>query len=162
MNRTRPQTVAGFFLVALIFVYAFASYLNTSADLLLPIGNITIFTFALVDLLVLGWVFAISPRLPKVTKKDNAALVTASSNPLPPLAAARTVAFALAGSRVGSLLAGGYLGLGIVDFQKLHAVAYLDHAKRSLLMAVLSLGLVLVSIWLERKCSPPKPNISED
>lgn len=158
MSRTSVQTIAGVFTVTACLVYAVASYLNSSADFLLPVGVTTTLTFAIVDLLILGWVIAISPRLPKVAKKDKQAVITLSNKPLPPLAAARTAAFALAGTRVGSLLAGGYFGLALVDLQNLHAVAYSDHAKRSLLTSFLAIALIGISIWLERKCSPPKPD----
>ncbi|MEN9692676.1 MAG: hypothetical protein RLZZ330_320 [Actinomycetota bacterium] len=162
MNRTSFQTIIGLFVGALFLVYAFAKYLNTALDLLLPVGNITIFTLALVDLLILCWVLVISPRLPKVTKQENEVLIVRADNPLPALAAARTVAFALAGSRVGCLLAGGYFGLALVDMPNLHAVAYADHATRSLIAAVLAVVLILISLWLERKCSPPKPQTSNE
>ena len=162
MNRTSFKTIVGLMAGASALVYAFAKYLNTASDLLLPIGNITILVLALVDLLVLGWVFAISPRLPKVKNQNEEVLVVRAKNPLPALSAARTVAFALAGSRVGSLLAGGYFGLALVDFANLHAVAYADHATRSLIATSLSVVLILISLWLERKCSPPKPDTSKE
>lgn len=162
MSRTNIQTIAGIFAAASVLTFGFAGYLSSSAEFLVPVGFTTILTFALVDLLIFSWVISISPRLPKIIKKDGEAFVVSSKIPLPPLVAARTVAFALAGSRVGSLLAGGYFGLALVDFQNLHAVAYVDHAKFSLLAVVLASGLVLISTWLERKCSPPNPKTSNE
>lgn len=103
------------------------------------------------------WVLIVTKRLPKVSKTGEEVQVIIAENPLPPLVAARTVAFALAGSRAGALLFGSYLAIGLSDFSKIHLVAYSEQAIYSAVSAVLSSLMVLISIWLERKCSPPTP-----
>lgn len=94
--------------------------------------------------------FAIAARTlrPRLRREDG-------HKPLDPFVAARTAVLAMAGSRAGAFLAGGYTGFGI------YLLPNLDNAyRRSLLLPIgLSilgaLALMLAALWLERVCRIP-------
>lgn len=157
MNRTSILTVVKLSAIGFTFAFGLAKFFAEVSNGLLPVNAGSPISLAILDLAILVWVLTISSRLPKVIKDGKEAKVIASTNPLPPLVAARTVAFALSGSRVGSLLFGGYLGLAISAWTKQHIVAYFENAKYSFLSAIFGLLMIAISLWLERKCSPPNP-----
>ena len=79
------------------------------------------------------------------------------AKPMSPFAAARTAALALAASRTGALLVGGYLGYAAVVLENLET----DYRRRALAVAAVSaLGsavLVASGLLLERFCRIPPP-----
>jgi hypothetical protein len=86
------------------------------------------------------------------------------SKPLSPFAAARLAALALASSRTGALLVGGYLGYAVVVLGNLDT----EYRRRALAVAAVSaLGsaaLVGVGLLLERFCRippPPPPGVAQ-
>lgn len=79
------------------------------------------------------------------------------SNRLHPLVAARTVALAMSGSRVGALVFGFYVGMLIVNLQLTRTP---DVSSRLLIIAlvtVAALTLAVVAVWLERLCQIKQP-----
>ena len=151
MNRTK------FSLIAKLASVSFLSVLLISRLFFIPVTNGAPIALTILVFSMFIWVLIVTKRLPKVSKTGDDVQVKISENPLPPLVAARTVAFALAGSRAGAILLGSYLAIGLSDFSKIHLVAYSEQAIYSAVSAVLSGLMILISIWLERKCSPPTP-----
>ena len=157
MQRTSVTTLLRLALGSFLVVFAIAKLMMTTSEVLLPINIGSPIALGILVLAMLFWAVTISNRLPKLIKSDSSVSVQISNNPLPPLVATRTVAFALAGSRVGALILGGYLGLALNSLAKLQVIAYENHAKLSFISSVLGLFMILISLWIERKCSPPKP-----
>jgi hypothetical protein len=162
MQRTYLSALSKFALGSFVVVFAIAKLLMTTSDVLLPINIGSPIALGILVAGMLFWAILISSRLPRTIKSDTSVLVQASSNPLPPLVATRTVAFALAGSRVGALILGGYLGLALNSLAKSAVLAYENHAKLSAISSVLGLFMVLISLWVERKCSPPNPTSASE
>jgi len=157
VQRTTISMILKLSAISFVFAFGMAKFFATYSDALLPINAGSPISLLILDLAMLIWILTILKRLPKVNKSGNEVIVEASKNPLPPLVAARTVAFALSGSRVGSLIFGGYLGLAVSAFTKHHILAYEQNAKFAFASALLGFVMIVLSIWLERKCSPPKP-----
>lgn len=78
------------------------------------------------------------------------------TKPLPPLVAARTAALALAASRTGALVAGGYAGSALVFATRLSVPLARDHAINSLLAVAGAVAVTAVALWLERICRLPE------
>jgi Protein of unknown function (DUF3180) len=79
------------------------------------------------------------------------------SNRMPPLVAARTVALAMAGSRVGALVLGFYVGLLVINLQLIRSP---DVSQRILIIALVALAALLLTVtamWLERLCQIKHP-----
>ena len=76
---------------------------------------------------------------------------------LDPIVAARTAALAMAASRVGSMAAGMYLGIFLVNyFQRDHSIV----GDRLWICGLSIFGgfvLVLVALWLEKLCKIKQP-----
>lgn len=157
MQRTSASTIFKLKLVSFVIAFGFAKFFATTSNGLLPVNLGSPISLAVLDTAMFIWVLTISDRLPKVEKSGTELKIVAAKNPLPPLVAARTVAFALSGSRVGSFIFGAYLGLGFSAWSKRSVVAYAENANYSFSSAFFGLVMIVISIWLERKCSPPKP-----
>jgi hypothetical protein len=162
MQRTSLLDLMKIGIVSFAFIFGFARLFLNISNGIVPVNLGSPIALAILDLSMLFWVLTISNRLPRVSKSDDQVQVKSAANPLPPIVAARTVAFALAGSRVGALLVGAYLGLALNAFLKIQIVTYSNQAKLALFSALLSLLMILISLWLERKCSPPKPKLAEN
>lgn len=78
-------------------------------------------------------------------------------NRLHPLVAARTVALAMAGSRVGALASGFYVGLLAANLQLTRTPDVSQRILTIVLVAVASLVLTLTAVWLERLCEIKQP-----
>lgn len=73
-----------------------------------------------------------------------------------PLVAARTAALALAGSRTGSLVFGGYLGMALRLLQETSVGAGRERFLAASLAALGGLALAAASLWLEHICRLPE------
>lgn len=143
MKPTKLSRLVALFLISgwLVGVTGFIARVNFKLFLDIPM-NLPIVTFSMA-LITLIWTLLIRKRI---------------SNPaadISPLQAARSAALALAGSRTGSLLAGGSVGLTIN-----YAIAANSEANdlRVLYLSITAIGglvLSMVSLWLERICSIP-------
>jgi hypothetical protein len=162
VQRTSFQTLLNLSVISFAVTFGFARLFLETLNGLLPVNSGSPIALAILDLAIFAWTLSVSNRLPKLSKTDDAVVVKLSANPLPPLMAARTVAFALAGSRVGALLFGAYLGLAINATAEMQVVAFANHIKLSALSSLLGLIMVLICLWLERKCSPPRPTSTEE
>ena len=150
VNRTKVSDLIK--IVLLTFLAGF----GISRLIFIPLTYLNLVTLGFTVVAVTIWVSIISKRLPKVKITSDEVFVTASTNPLPPLVAARTAAFALAGSRVGAILVGFNLGIATNAVFNLQVRSLLEQTIISALSALISLFLVLISLRLERKCSPPQ------
>lgn len=72
-----------------------------------------------------------------------------------PLVAARTAALALAGSRTGAVVFGGYGGVALRLLQELAVAAGRERLAASVLASAGGLALAALSLWLERICRLP-------
>jgi len=73
-----------------------------------------------------------------------------------PLVAARTTALALAGSRTGAVVFGGYGGLALRLVQEMGVSAGRERLLAAALASVGGLALGLLSLWLEHICRLPE------
>lgn len=162
MQRTSFQTLLKLSVISFAVIFGFAKLFLATSNGLLPVNSGSPIALAILDLAIFVWTLSVSNRLPKLTKTDDAVVAKLSANPLPPLMAARTVAFALAGSRVGALLFGAYLGLAVNAIAELQVVAFANHMKLSAISSLLGLIMIAICVWLERKCSPPSPTSTEE
>lgn len=99
------------------------------------------------------WTLLARPRLPRRDKTTGRP--TRPSNPLPPLVAARTVALAMAASRVGAVVLGFYLGVVIGGIPKLSTEAGHASVVGGAVTAGAALVFTVIAIWLERLCRLP-------
>ena len=114
-------------------------------DLQVPVLAPVTIVILLVALLV--WTLMVKARLNPENKNLS----------LDPLVAARTAALAMAASRVGSLAAGMYTGIFLVNFfQRDHAIVN-DRLWESGIAVLGGIGLVIVAVWLERICQIKQP-----
>lgn len=162
MQRTSFQTLLKLSVISFAVIFGFAKLFLATSNGLLPVNSGSPIALAILDLAIFVWTLSVSNRLPKLTKTDDAVVAKLSANPLPPLMAARTVAFALAGSRVGALLFGAYLGLAVNAMAELQVVAFANQMKLSAISSLLGLIMIANCVWLERKCSPPSPTSNEE
>lgn len=73
-----------------------------------------------------------------------------------PLVAARTAALALAGSRTGALVFGGYAGMALRLLQETAVAAGRERLLAASLAALGGLALAAASLWLEHICRLPE------
>lgn len=105
------------------------------------------YMLVLMAIALLGWALHVRVRINPEPGKSR----------LDPLLAARTVALAMASSRVGSISSGFYLGFvvgSIVDFD---SPAGRQRVIVSAIASLAAAGLVIVALWLERMCQIPEP-----
>lgn len=113
----------------------------------LPVPAINAVTMWLLATTLLIWTLLARKRL--LSKKPG--------NRMPPLVAARTVALAMAGSRVGALVFGFYVGLVGVNLQLTRTPDVSQRLKIISLVAVAALLLTVTAVWLERICQIKQP-----
>lgn len=73
-----------------------------------------------------------------------------------PLVAARTAALALAGSRTGALVFGGYAGIALNLLQETAIAAGRERMFAAILAGLGGLALAVTSLWLEHICRLPE------
>ena len=96
----------------------------------------------LLALSLLMWTWFVRPKL----------LRREGSTPLSPHVAARTTALALASSRTGAAVAGGYAGVAIALLGELVAPVARESAIAAGIASLGGLALVAVGLWLESMC----------
>lgn len=96
----------------------------------------------LLAMFLLAWTWSVRPKL----------LHREGTTPLSSHVAARTTALALASSRTGAAVAGGYAGVAIAFLGELVAPTARDSALAAGVAALGGLALVAVGLWLESMC----------
>jgi len=74
-----------------------------------------------------------------------------------PIVAARTAALAMAASRMGSLMAGLYLGIFLVNAANSDAPQARNRMLVSGVTVIAGMATVIIALWLERICRLPEP-----
>lgn len=113
----------------------------------LPVPTVNAVTMGLLAVTLLIWTVLARKRL-----QGNK-----SGNRMHPLVAARTVALAMAGSRVGALVFGFYVGLLAANLQLTRTSDVSKRILIILLVALTSLVLTVTALWLERMCQIKQP-----
>lgn len=93
-----------------------------------------------------AWTWVLRPRL----RKDP------GSTPVPPIAAARTAALAMAASRTGAVVAGIYTGIAVATVTALATPAGASAFSSAVLAATGSIVLAGAALWLEGLCRIPE------
>lgn len=93
-----------------------------------------------------AWTFFLRPRL----RKDPGSI------PVPPIAAARTAAFAMAASRTGAVVAGIYTGIAVATVTALATPAGASAFSSAVLAGTGSIVLAGAALWLEGLCRIPE------
>ena len=114
-------------------------------ELSVPVANAI--TMWLISISLLVWTLVARPKL---LRKDYA-------KRLPPIVAARTAALALAGSRVGSLVLGFYLGLLILNLGLTRTAEVTSRLLTIGAVLVAAVVLIATALWLERLCEVKQP-----
>lgn len=99
-----------------------------------------------------AWTWFLRPRLRKEP----------GSIPVPPLAAARTAAFAMAASRTGAVVAGIYAGIAVATVSALATPAGASAFTSALLASTGSIVLAAAALWLEALCRLPENDEDDD
>lgn len=92
------------------------------------------------------WAWTSRPRLLRLP----------GARPMPPLVAARTAALAMAASRTGALVTGGYLGLGLAAVSERSVPTGQQTMFVSFTSAAGAVALTAVALWLEHLCRLPQ------
>ena len=146
MSPTRVRFLLAVALVAGLLTWAVLRALDTWRGGFPAIGWPTPTLVALLAGAMFVTVLTVRPRL---RRKPGA-------KPLPPLVAARFAALALASSRVGAALAGGYLGFVLALSPELDTDYGRERAILAALTALASVALVVAALLLERACRIPE------
>lgn len=93
-----------------------------------------------------AWAWFLRPRLRKEP----------GSTPVPPIAAARTAALAMAASRTGAVVAGIYAGIAIATVTALSTPAGAAAFTSAILASTGSIVLAGAALWLEWLCRLPE------
>ena len=113
----------------------------------LPVPSINAATMWLLAITLLVWTLLARKRLQGEK----------SASRMHPIVAARTVALAMAGSRVGALVFGFYFGLLAANLQITRTPDVSERLFTISLVAVAALVLTATGVWLERMCQIKQP-----
>ena len=152
MNPTRLRLLVGVAVVVGVLTWAVLTVLDAWRGGFPAIGWPTPATVAVLDVALAATVLAIRPRL----------LRRPGAKPLNPLLAARFAALALACSRVGAALVGGYTGFAVALVGVLDTSYGRERAIYAGLTVVASLVLVVLALVLERACRVHEPGPDEN
>ncbi len=149
MAPTRTRLLLLISISCLVLAWSVAALVDSLAGRYLPFPGTAAGAIWLLALALGMWSWIVRPRL----------LRKPGVEPLAPEVAARTVALALAGSRVGAGVFGCYAGFGLFLLPDASAV---DAARSGLVVCAFSalggVALAIVALWLERMCRLPEDN----
>ena len=144
---TKVSLLATLGVLASSLGWAVAQLWPTWFDQSLSVPWLAAATICLVASSLLVWTLMMRPKL----------------NPKPgqprvdPIVAARTAALAMAASRMGSLMAGLYLGIFLVNAANIDAPGSRTRMLVSGVTVLASIATVVIAMWLEKLCSLPEP-----
>lgn len=164
MRPTRISMLALLAALALLSGVASSRLYLLLTSVLMPVRIGTVIAMIGWGLVLLSWTLHVRRRLAHLARARHerqhpGTPFRMDARPLEPLTAARTVAFALASSRAGSLLAGFYFGVALTYLPHLESgdVRWrLGYAAGAVLIAI---GIVSTALWLERSCRLPGPPV---
>lgn len=99
-----------------------------------------------------AWTYFLRPRLRRQP----------GTTPVPPLAAARTAAFAMAASRTGAVVVGIYTGIAVATVTALATPAGASAFSSAVLAATGAVVLAGAALWLEGLCRIPEDDREDD
>jgi hypothetical protein len=147
LQPTRPAMLASVFVLAASFGWSLLRLWPKWFDSGPAVPWLAAVTMIVLFVTVLLWALIARPRLQPERGKPR----------LHPLVAARTVALAMAASRVGALAGGFYAGFLVVSLGELGSESGRQRVFVSASIVVASIGTVVAALWLERMCQIPKP-----
>lgn len=162
MNRTRPRL-----LVALVLMGAGVGWPADALALEVGKNFLPLSWSAAVGLLTFAtalgiWGWLIRDRLPKPGVDDSGKpFAQRAIRPLPPLTAVRTVALAISAARAGAFLVGVYAAIAGLAATHLALQVANAHLIIGATTALCALVLMLVGLWLERRCTLPPVGSAE-
>lgn len=156
MKRTPITLLAAIAFAAMLAGAGANAFVFAQTNTVIRIGIGSVASIALLTFSLALWGWFISERLPKSKQVDGKTVIQRSSNPLPPLVAARTVALSLAASRTGSFIAGIYGGLALVGAFTWSVASVRVPTVISVVTLILAVLLIVVAMWIERNCSLPE------
>ena len=145
-----PTKISNLFLIAIFmttFGWSISRLWPTWFDQDLQVPLLAPVTIIILDIALGVWALMVKARLNPENKDVS----------LDPIVAARTVALAMASSRVGSIAAGMYLGIFFMNFlQRDHSIVG-DKLVECGMSFVAGIVLVAIALWLERLCQIKQP-----
>ncbi|CAB4344417.1 MAG: DUF3180 family protein [Actinobacteria bacterium] len=105
------------------------------------------YILVLMAITLLGWTLHVRARIHPEPGKPR----------MPALLAARTVALAMASSRVGAVVGGFYCGFLLVSLSDLDAPAGKQRAIVCGVATLAAVAITVIAMWLERICQIPSP-----
>jgi hypothetical protein len=145
MGRVVPTRLNVLVLLALfagLFGWALVRLTDALAGRYVPVTWVAATGVWLVAGALLWWTLASRPKL----------LRQPGAQRLPALVATRTAALALASSRTGALIAGGYAGVALGFLPEVNVPAGSSAAIAAAVAALGGIALAVVGIWLEKLC----------
>lgn len=147
---TRPSALGAVFVLAASFGWSVIRLWSRWSDEGPSVPWLAAVTMTLLFLSLLGWALVARNKIQPEPGKPR----------WHPLVAARTVALAMAASRVGSLAAGFYFGFLMASLDGFSSPAGRQRVLVSGVIVLASVGTVVVALWLERICQLPQPPAS--
>lgn len=144
---TRPSMLATVFVLAGSFGWSLIRLWARWSESGPSVPWLAAVTMTVLCLALLGWALIARTRLQPEPGKPR----------LHPLVAARTLALAMASSRVGAIAGGFYLGFLLASLHGLGAPAGRQRVLVSGAIVLASLGTIAIALWIERMCQIPKP-----
>ena len=156
MEPTRPRLLVALAVLAAALGWSSVRLIDAYANRTMPVPWTMAAVMVMLALAVALWARGTRARLAR----------RPGTKPMDPIVAARTAALALAGSRVGALVVGFYVGAGLALAPGWDVAGVRERVIASIVTVVGGLLLVAASLWLERICRiPPEdgpPAASDD
>lgn len=162
MKPTRKRNLVLLSAVALLFGITIERLYLSVTGLVIPVSPWTPAAVLCMVITLIIWALTVRRRLLHLARarheqRSPGTPFVMQEPPLEPMVAARTVALAFAASRAGALLVGLYAGIALLLLRHWGSGDIQARFWFSVVTVVLSLGMVIVALWLERMCSLPDP-----
>jgi hypothetical protein len=152
MKPTRIPFLVAIAVIGVAVGWALVEIVSGQTGRAIPVPLLAGTAIWLLAIALSAWTWFLRPRL----RRDP------GSTPVPPLAAARTAAFAMAASRTGAVVAGIYTGIAVATVAALATPAGASAFGSALLAATGSLVLAGAALWLEGLCRIPEDDESDN
>jgi hypothetical protein len=145
MHPTRVRLLVAIAVVAAALGWGLTRIVDGQSGRILPVPWLAAGALWLLAAGVAIWAWQARPRLQR----------RPGARPMPPVVAARSAALAMAGSRIGALVAGAYAGVAVALTARLSIAAGAQTFWAASAAAVGGAALVAASLWLEHLCRLP-------